>query len=673
MSGPVPPGWERWVDVVLQREALLWRTAGGVPPRPVAGVVVDDHDADRLLRTLPGIGGLDEASARAVTEQTAAAVAEAEAGLDADLAGGERGGSRFARLCAAAGLGPLDARVLALAVAVETDLGRQQLVAYLNDDVRCPRPTLALLRRIQLLAQASPDAPLLRSGLLEVDRTGTWAGRQLLVPERVCWHLTAGDHLDRGVPAGTESVPAGPDRQGPDRQGLDRQGVGPDGERLVLVSGADRQSRREAVARQWSGTAMLVTTTPGTPAAALALTREAVVSRAGVLVETTGPLTPDVVAVIEAAPVAWALSSRQELSLDGLPRRPLREIHLTDGTASPDDWVDVLGTETHLPDHPLDREQLRLLARSIDREGPHDPAEVVVRGIRRLASGQLDRHAVRTSPSYGWDDLVLPPELIMQLRELTSRYRHRRTVYQGWGFRPVPSTGIVALFAGPSGTGKTMAAEVIAGDLGLDLYRVDLASVVSKYIGETEKNLDQIFDAARAAAAVLLFDEADALFGKRTEVSDAHDRYANIEVSYLLQRLDSYDGCVIMTTNLRRNIDQAFVRRLTATVEFPSPDEEQRLDLWHRNLPAAAPTVGLDLDFMADRFAVTGGMIRNVAVAAAFLAAEQQQPIGMEHLVLAMKRELQKAGRLQTEADFGPYYHLITDEQATTDASRKAG
>jgi SpoVK/Ycf46/Vps4 family AAA+-type ATPase len=220
----------------------------------------------------------------------------------------------------------------------------------------------------------------------------------------------------------------------------------------------------------------------------------------------------------------------------------------------------------------------------------------------------------------------------------------------------------VALFSGASGTGKTLAAEVVAGELGLDLYKVDLSSVVSKYIGETEKNLERIFSGAAAGELVLFFDEADALFGKRSEVADAHDRYANIEVAYLLQRLETYDGIAIMATNLQRNMDQSFLRRIHVAVEFPVPDEEGRRAIWQLSFPPDAPTEDIDVDFLARQFRISGGSIRNAALTAAFIAAEAGGPITMEAAVLGVKREFQKLGRLRTEVEFDRYFDLVREE-----------
>jgi SpoVK/Ycf46/Vps4 family AAA+-type ATPase len=217
----------------------------------------------------------------------------------------------------------------------------------------------------------------------------------------------------------------------------------------------------------------------------------------------------------------------------------------------------------------------------------------------------------------------------------------------------VSSQGLKVLFAGESGTGKTMAAQVIATDLGLDVFRVDLATVVSKYIGETERNLDRIFGAAEGSNAILFFDEADALFGKRSEVKDAHDRYANIEVSYLLQRMESYPGAVVLATNYRRNIDEAFMRRLDFAIDFPFPEPADRARIWKRLLPDSAP-VGPDVDVeaLARRFELSGGSIRNCSVSAAFTAADDGGRIDMRHLVGAVAAEYRKIGRLTLDADF---------------------
>jgi len=280
---------------------------------------------------------------------------------------------------------------------------------------------------------------------------------------------------------------------------------------------------------------------------------------------------------------------------------------------------------------------------------------------RLQSNRKLAALAQKITPRYTWTDIVLPAGRMEQLREICNTLRHRSRVYEEWGFgrRLALGKGLNVLFSGPSGTGKTMAAEILAGELGLDLYKIDLSSVVSKYIGETEKNLSRIFAEGRASNAVLFFDEADAVFGKRTEVRDAHDRYANIEVSYLLQQMEEYEGMVILASNLRKNMDDAFVRRLHFAIEFPFPTDADRRRIWDGLLPPDLPrSADLDLDFMARRFEMPGGNIRNIGLAAAFLAAADGGVVTMAHLIRATQREYQKMGKVVLAGEFGEYSRL---------------
>jgi SpoVK/Ycf46/Vps4 family AAA+-type ATPase len=274
----------------------------------------------------------------------------------------------------------------------------------------------------------------------------------------------------------------------------------------------------------------------------------------------------------------------------------------------------------------------------------------------------LERLARRIAPKVAWEDLVLPAHVVVQLQELVARVRQRDQVLDTWGLgaRSSKGRGIKALFAGDSGTGKTISAEVVAHDLGLDLYVIDLSTVIDKYVGETEKNLDRIFAEADRLNGVLLFDEADALFGKRSEVKDAQDRYANVEVAYLLQRMELFDGLAVLTTNLRSNIDDAFARRLDAIVDFPMPDEDDRRRLWDQHMQPELPRADdVDLDFLASAFKISGGNIRNIVLAAAFLAAEADRSVEMVDLVRATEREYRKLGHLVVETEFGAYYQFI--------------
>jgi SpoVK/Ycf46/Vps4 family AAA+-type ATPase len=284
------------------------------------------------------------------------------------------------------------------------------------------------------------------------------------------------------------------------------------------------------------------------------------------------------------------------------------------------------------------------------------PSAVFFTAARAQCGHALTQVARKIEPKYTWADIVLPADTLAQLHEICQRVAYQHRVLDDWGFEGKLSQGkgVNALFAGPSGTGKTMAAEVIANELGLDLYKIDLSGVVSKYIGETEKNLDRVFTAAEDANAILFFDEADALFGKRSEVRDSHDRYANLEISYLLQKMEEYAGIAILATNLRQNLDESFLRRLAFTVHFPFPDEPDRRRIWSAIWPAQTPLADdVDVAFLARQFKLSGGNIKNIALAAAYLAAGDGESVTMTYLLQATRREYQKMGKVLSEAELG--------------------
>ncbi|MGY6502408.1 MAG: ATP-binding protein [Acidimicrobiales bacterium] len=291
-------------------------------------------------------------------------------------------------------------------------------------------------------------------------------------------------------------------------------------------------------------------------------------------------------------------------------------------------------------------------------DGSSVTAAHVRSGARGQSAGRLEQMAERVEPRTRLDDLVLPSLLLAQVRQVVERGRHRDRVLDEWNMGGLGSRGrgITALFAGDSGTGKTLSAEAIAGELGVDLYVIDLSTVVDKYVGETEKNLGRVFDEAEGVNGVLFFDEADALFGKRTDTSDAKDRYANVEVAYLLQRMERFDGVAVLATNLRSNIDEAFTRRLDVIVHFTIPDPDHRRLLWERHLPATLPQEpDLDLDFLARRFELSGGVIRNVTLTAAYQAAERDGRVSMGDLVRALSVEYTKMGRLFDTSGLDPW------------------
>ncbi len=292
----------------------------------------------------------------------------------------------------------------------------------------------------------------------------------------------------------------------------------------------------------------------------------------------------------------------------------------------------------------------------------HVSGDDVEHGARAASISSLGDLAIAMAPDIGWEDLVLPARPLALLRSLAAFLRHRDLVLDEWGFgrRAGRAQGLVAMFAGDSGTGKTLAARVLANELGLELFRIDLATVVSKWLGETEKNLERVFAAAQGANAVLFFDEADAVFGRRSDVQDSHDRYANLQTAYLLQRMERHDGPILLATNMRGNIDDAFLRRMDAVVEFPFPTAEYRLRLWELLLPPEAPRAAdVELDFLAERFELSGGGIRNAAIAAAVLAASEGSAIGMTQLVRGVAMEYAKHGRLTLAADFERFHDLV--------------
>jgi hypothetical protein len=310
-----------------------------------------------------------------------------------------------------------------------------------------------------------------------------------------------------------------------------------------------------------------------------------------------------------------------------------------------------LVAQFQLPPHVV-RSAAATVRRRLPVEDELDAAQLAWRAGLDEARIGMDELGRRIEPQAGWDDLVLHERQTSVLREIVAHVRQRATVHQEWGFGATlrRGLGVTAMFAGGSGTGKTLAAEVMAKELGLDLFVIDLSQVVSKYIGETEKNLRRVFDAAERGGALLLFDEADALFGKRSEVKDSHDRYANLEVSYLLMRMEAYRGLAILTTNMKKALDTAFLRRIRFVVDFPFPAEHERAEIWRRVLPPRAPMKGIDPALLA-QLTVAGGSIRNIALSGAFLAAEEGDRLQMRHMLAAARTEYLKLERSLTPGE----------------------
>jgi hypothetical protein len=639
------------------------------PDDPFRGLYLADADVDRLLLArAPG------------PPRDAAALAEVErAGDEAEIAGSPSGLRRLQRAC---GLTDLDVEILLAALVPDLDPRFERLYGYLNDDVTRRRATIGLALEIGAArptaaparARLAAGAPLLAHLLVTVEEPDRpFLSRGLRVPDRVAAHLLGDGDPDAALTdVLLDIAPAG----GPLADDLAR----------VLAGGVGLVHLREHGRRTGAATAAAAllaaghrvlgldlhrsTGGPGPDDVVRLAGREALLRGAGIVAEPVEVLAgTDALRHLAALPVpvllvgdtSWDPTWSREVPLqaeaprlDAGERERLWAAALPSGTASvpvhlqlgPGQigravrWAQLTAT---LDDRPLDRGLLQAGARAQNAAG-------------------LERLARRVEPAVGWDDLVLADAVATQLRELTGRARHREKVLAEWRMRPGGGRGhgVSALFAGDSGTGKTMSAEVIAGELGLDLYRVDLATVVDKYVGETEKNLERIFTEAAGVNGVLLFDEADAVFGKRSEVRDAHDRYANIESAYLLQRMETFDGLAVLSTNLRANIDEAFTRRLDCIVDFPTPTDELRLRLWTQCLAPPLP-VGddLDLPFCASAFELTGGNIRSAATTAAYLAAEAGHPVGMAELITAIEQEYRKLGRLVLEREFGRYLPLL--------------
>lgn len=562
----------------------------------------------------------------------------------------------FTMLVAHAALRPIDVEVLALALAVEIDPTLARLLGHANGVDTASRLTISNVA--ELLDASTPDdgasarsallptSPLMRCGYLELATHGLslFGEQRIEVHETVAWAVGGDWFADPDLPIAAELIDV--DRDGT----VDTEPIGT----LLVVSGAGRIERRRATIAHSSRSRFLATAAPNGDPGWAALVRTATIAGRVIILETDSALPDEARRWINRSlHLDWAVTSPGDLPVDQLPSRPHHNLSITGHEPTDAEWASVLGVDAPRT-HRLSVDQLDTVGKVMPSVGNDVDA-----AVRRLVGGEMDNLAQRIRPERGWDDIVLSPERTTLLRSIVDRYRYADTVYDRWGFDARPSRGLVAAFAGPSGTGKTLASEVIAGELGLDVFKLDLSSVVSKYIGETEKNLERIFEAASAGNMVLFFDEADALFGKRSEVSDARDRYANIEVSYLLQRLERYDGLVIMATNFEKNIDEAFMRRIHVRIEFAIPEAPERQAIWERNLPTTAPLEGVDCGELAERFELAGGSIRNAAVHAAFLAASDEAPITMERAVLGVAREFRKMGRLIKPATFGDYFSLV--------------
>jgi len=588
------------------------------------------------------------------------------------------------------GLSPFEEQLVLLCAGIELDGQMAPLCAALHGDAQRPYVTFSLA--LALLPAAhwsalSPAAALRRWQLIHVEPGRALVHSPLRLDERVLHYLTGVNYLDEPL-AGwvrplTTTTALAPSQQQLAEIMVAAWSTAPTTGPLPVMQlwGAEVEDKRAVAAAACAQLGMQLyvlpaATLPTNPSELQRLQRlwerEATLSNAVLLLD--GDEQPGNEAVVESQIVRFLENSEGATILTSRERYSLgQRVCLTFEVQKPapaeqqDLWHSALGQQAASLNGQLDQlvtqfnfNTATIIATWHNAQSqwqatgatPAQLGEVIWEGCRRQARPQLDQLAQAIDPVATWADLILPAAQLAVLQEVTIHVRQRRQVYDQWGFatKSKRGLGISALFAGASGTGKTLAAEVLANALRLNLYRIDLSAVVSKYIGETEKNLRRIFDAAEAGGVILLFDEADALFGKRSQVKDSHDRYANIEVSYLLQRMEAYRGLAILTTNMKEALDNAFLRRLRFVVQFPFPDATQRAQIWGQIFPATLPTAPLDLQKLA-RLNIAGGNIRNIALNAAFLAADAGEPVGMAHLLRATQREYMKLERSLTDSE----------------------
>ena len=584
-------------------------------------------------------------------------------------------------LCESFGLTQFESDILLLCAGCELDAAFPSLCASAQGDPRKTYPTFSL--SLAALpgphwSALSPAWPLRRWRLLEIEASSTVVFSPLRIDERILHYLTGIQQLDERLSGIAEPLEAQSELAPSHLTAANKiaalwSRAGNPRESAVIQLSCDDVATKYAIAVAACLTsglelilvhAQAIPTTAGELEAVIRLLqREAVLSGCAIMVDcdedAVEPIRDEAISRL-VDHVGGHLLLAGHHARRGAGRRPniAFEIHSPTageqraiwehelrGVTDPSRVSEELVTQFDLSPQKISSACTEALASTVERDHATigDLSGALWDACRAQTRPRLFDLAQRIESSFTWEDLVLPEAERQTLHEIVIHVRRRARVYEDWGFaaKSPRGLGISALFSGASGTGKTLAAEVLANELKLDLYRIDLSQVVSKYIGETEKNLRRVFDAAESGGAILLFDEADALFGKRTEVRDSHDRYANIEVSYLLQRMETYRGLAILTTNMKESLDPAFLRRIRFIVQFPFPSVENRVEIWRRAFPPSTPTEGLNADKLA-QLNVVGGSIHNIALNSAFLAAEEEGPVRMRHILQAARSEYAK-------------------------------
>jgi AAA+ superfamily predicted ATPase len=653
-------------------------------PASYRGLYINQNEIERAMQREPG-----ESPLQGTTVEFEPQFAEAI-----------RQSKPLAQLQQMFNLSGFDLALVAIALAPEIDLRYERIYAYLQDDVTRKRPTVELAlnllcdsveTKLRRRAHLTSNSPLMRCGILHLagdvnHAQPSFLAYALKLDEQIVRFLLDIPGLDERLqpfgrliaPSGTlAQLPVTPETQQCLATLTAQFQSTPQPLRLYLQgpSGMGKRRAAEAIAHQLGKSLLsldlgllLDRKEDLTPLLNLfyraSCCQNAVLYLRGwdaILKREYGLMQQLVLAFTAELPSLTILAGQQPLPVEIAGQIEVVTICLSlpDAAQRRAYWQSSLvkaGIDLDVASLNALSDRFRLTPKQIDRaiagcQSPWTTAiepEVLFRAARQQSSQELAQIAQKVPIKSTWDDIVLLPEPLAQLQEVCNQAKYQSTVLEEWGFDRKLSRGkgVTALFSGPPGTGKTMAAEVLAHDLQLDLYKIDLSQIISKYIGETEKNLDRIFTAAHHANAVLFFDEADALFGKRSEVKDAHDRHANIEVAYLLQKMEEYEGVAVLATNLRQNMDDAFVRRIQAIIEFPFPDEGSREGLWQVAFPPEAP-MGRDVDFgfLAREIKLAGGNIKNISLAASFYAASEGCAIGQTHLIKAASREHQKLGR----------------------------
>ncbi len=693
----------RWLDALLRRHLLRLRSEREHLPDQFRGLCITESQMDDMLADGP------EPASRSAAEAEIAALRREETRI------AERyRASALNQLCTRFGLSDFERRVLLIALAPELELRFQTLYAYIQNDVTRKLPSIDLMLTLLCVSREcqwnqravfSATSPLFRNLLLRIpdesaSRESPQLASSIAIPPRITEFLLGHVSLDPALAAfATLLLPStGPGALDLPSEVTDRlwrvaPHLGQGG--VVMLSARDGMGKAQAakaICRDLR-LPLIICDLRGDEAIdrlpGALLRRECIllnsalylklgshtVERCRLHADLSRHLSfqqfPIFISLEEGMPPRPAVQSdrcfRFSFELpDARTRRALwlREIGKQSIRVDSVPEIDVLAGEFRFTPGQIRAvaREARAASRVRGRDGGI-AAEDIREAARNVCSSHLQALAQRVELLFDWNDLVLPTRVLQQLREIATAVRLRHVVHGQWRFdaKVGKEPGINILFCGVSGTGKTMAAGVLARNLGLELYKVDLSTIVSKYVGETEQNLRRIFDEAEHSNAVLFFDEADALFGKRSEVKDAQDRYANLEVAYLLQKMEQFSGLAVLATNLNRNIDSAFVRRMQHVVEFPFPDAVHRERIWRGMFPAAAPVGGdVDFSFLSRQFELTGGNIRNAATAGAFLAAECGQPISMEHLVQGVGREMQKLGKLPSRAEFQAHFGVIS-------------